>query len=339
MKCQKCGKKLRKNELFCTMCGYYNANSASDDQEKDFDLLNDDDNDVEIDNVSLDDSNDEPDFLECFIGEDYNLIKKSKFNIYSFIFNYIYFIYRKMYLIGILGLGVTLLVAIFLSNYFTIFILISMIVMGLFFNKIYVFYANMKIDKILKQYSGSDNYTLKKICAEKGGVNFIPAIVSYFAFLVLLVINIFNIGYKAKYVSKYFSQNNENKANCLSLVKTVYKDISKSHKVNEALCNIRNNDYYIYLKLVNDNDNFILLYKTEDGNLIYINDTSNINLLRNNMDNLSASDIEMLKEKEKIIDDYSRYTTKSKKEDQDILKRKDTGEKLNYLFLRDEIIR
>ena len=29
MRCEKCGKKLRKNEKFCTVCGYYNEDKQN----------------------------------------------------------------------------------------------------------------------------------------------------------------------------------------------------------------------------------------------------------------------------------------------------------------------
>ena len=30
MQCRKCGHKLKRNELFCTVCGYYNSENEDD---------------------------------------------------------------------------------------------------------------------------------------------------------------------------------------------------------------------------------------------------------------------------------------------------------------------
>ena len=103
MICKKCGKKLRRNEVFCTDCGYYNdfneteENTNNNDDDKD--LLSDDwDYDEDID---IDDSSDEKEnidipqkkttptkksksederYISAYIGDDYPSIKKGFFN-------------------------------------------------------------------------------------------------------------------------------------------------------------------------------------------------------------------------------------------------------------------
>ena len=86
MLCQKCGKKLKKNEEFCTFCGYYNG------EVNDIDLQIADNNESEMSLDELpvgnsnDNNNDDLDYnddryLEAFIGEDYKMIK-SHFKIF-----------------------------------------------------------------------------------------------------------------------------------------------------------------------------------------------------------------------------------------------------------------
>ena len=61
MKCKKCGKKLRRNEMFCTVCGYYNDFSEKDntsDIPSDEDLLDDDWSADEIEEVEIEEDDD-----------------------------------------------------------------------------------------------------------------------------------------------------------------------------------------------------------------------------------------------------------------------------------------
>ena len=150
MKCQKCGKKLRRNEVFCTICGYYNDFSdekkiVNFDDEDDFDLTDDDWSSKEDDKAEekeldkilkekkpkkSDDDEDDYEltdldrYVKAYIGEDYNIVRKSLFNIWALIFNWMYFLYRKLYITGIIGLVITYFVVIFLRNYAWIYFII-----------------------------------------------------------------------------------------------------------------------------------------------------------------------------------------------------------------------
>ena len=122
MKCEKCGKKLRKNEKFCTVCGYYNdeKDNLSPDEwdDGDYDLLSEEQNNENGQEINTVENSEEKKTisysfekerdLEAYIGEDYKMIKKSPFNIYAFLLNWMYVLYRKLYITGIIGLSIAL---------------------------------------------------------------------------------------------------------------------------------------------------------------------------------------------------------------------------------------
>ena len=155
MICRNCGNTLKENEKFCTLCGTYNDPSVPP-EENDFDSPNQemkfirkneeqdpDDSymapDISEENYEEEDysSKDDPDVV-AYIGEDYKWIAKRPFNIYALLFSWIYFLYRKLYLIGIIGLVVTGIVIKFLPFLLIPCVILSMVGCGLFFNKIYL---------------------------------------------------------------------------------------------------------------------------------------------------------------------------------------------------------
>ena len=122
---------MRKDERFCEACGYYNGEkdtSGWDDKIGDNNLFDDyeeptteeSDNknqteEYEEFNLKADSSGtkdtefyyENEDLLEAFIGEDYKSIKKIPFNLFAFLLNWGYVLYRKLYITGVIGLIVT----------------------------------------------------------------------------------------------------------------------------------------------------------------------------------------------------------------------------------------
>ena len=354
MNCQNCGKKLKPNEKFCTVCGYYNSKEETDnkiEEEIEYNDIELDDEDDDLDSFDFDLENDEVDIsendnsndieeekeekkeeefeefniddiptnnkkekkektkyyeyeylLDSFIGEDANIIKEKTFNIYAFIFNWLYFIYRKMYITGILGLLVSLLIFIYIRIIYLPFIILIMIIIGFTFNKIYVSYAKRMISKIVLK---DDDLLEKETCEKKGRVNFIIPLIIYTIYLVIIVVVYLGIRINPDYNQKFFKENSNNDASCISMIKKAY-NYSKSTlnvtDINSAVCRKNNKDYTIYLKYTD----IIQYYNLKEGILYYQTDTTEIKTLEEKSINntITNGEQELLNLKKKIEMEY-----------------------------------
>ena len=147
--------------------------------------------------------------LKAFIGEKYEKITTSSFNIPAFFFTFLYMLYRKMFLYS-MGMFIINLIVLNVVNVFAVNLVFN-ILMGIFMNKIYLFYANNKIKKIKEQNQDKNPAELMAICARKGGtsvglvcIGFIIDIV--IAFLIMIVVVTLQFG---KEISKIKDQVNK----------------------------------------------------------------------------------------------------------------------------------
>ena len=221
MKCEKCGKKLRKNEKFCTVCGYYNdeKDDLSPDEwdDGDYDLLSEEQNNENGQEINTVENSEEKKTisysfekerdLEAYIGEDYKMIKKSPFNIYAFLLNWMYVLYRKLYITGIIGLSIALLIALFYTRFILYYLIGSMVILGFIFNPYYIFIIKQRIKRLEIKYEGSDAYTFTEICEEKGGVNGTIALIIYFIFLVIIFFCLVRVNYNKDHNTKFWKEN------------------------------------------------------------------------------------------------------------------------------------
>ncbi len=363
MRCKKCGKRLREKENFCTICGYYNGevtNLDLDDDDEEMNLLDDDIDDFheeedEMEEESLNSfsfekyskKEQDKEFEKSYIGEDYNLIKNGIFNIYAALLNWMYCLYRKMYITGIIGLIITGIVIVLFPKIFIFYAIITIIILGFVFNKIYLLSANWKIKRILEKYKGSDNYTLQSIVEEKGGVNFIPAILIYFIFLVVVIINLFHFQYNTTHNTKFWKENSENQANCISFTHKAYDEIKNripTTYITEAGCKISKStvaDYEIYLKDISNNMNIYHYYRVNNGYITYQKNTEKVLQLqqKKNLGTITQEEEKELLEEKNIVDSYSLIYKNAKEEDQLIKERKNTNEKKYYIFSEEEVTR
>lgn len=112
--------------------------------------------------------NDE-ELLKEFIGKNYEKITTRPFNFAGFFFTTFYMFYRKMFLYAIILFLVNLFVLNVINN-FIVTILFNVAV-GFLVNKIYLYYAKKKIDKIKSQNPQKNINELKAICSNKGGTS------------------------------------------------------------------------------------------------------------------------------------------------------------------------
>lgn len=355
MKCRNCGKRIKKQELFCNSCGYYNGDSTAISWDDERDLLAEEKKEnqkkeektIEKKEEQEEFAYENEDLLEDFIGEDYKTIKNKKFNIWAFLLSWIYFIYRKLFITGSIGLLLTALVLLFIRNFLIVFLIISMIACGFAFNPVYIVIAKKKIEKMIEDNPEEDRYTLSNLAMEKGRVSLILALVFYVIFLVIIFFAMVPFNINRTHNTNYWKENSENQANCISLIKTAYNAIEEESDlgdVSEAACKVvktTEKNYEIYLKTVKDNKFIYSYYKTENNYLKFVNNTERYNELEKNNANGTITEVDKeLYNTIKIIEsNYQDIFNQSKKEVDLIVEKKNTSERTNYIFSREEIIR
>lgn len=373
MRCASCGKKLRKNEKFCTICGYYNDEKTKslenddfleeyDDYEELGDL--DDETDEEqsslLNNINNSDDNNINDFsleeggerlrsfkddrfIEAYIGEDYKWIMKRPFNIYALLLSWMYFIYRKLYIIGILGLALSGIILRFIPSLIVPYIVISMIASGALFNKIYLKQIEKRVNKIIDNNNMTDNFTVEEICKKKGGVNVIIALIIFFIFLCITFLSFISIK-ETDEKPKFWEEDNTNKANCIKITKnakTILEENDIEGDIQEALCEVNSKKYDIYLKVKIDNTEEILYFKDEGEVLTLLGNTNNIEELeeRQEDNNLKEEEEDFLEVSQNLNKKYKSMESEAKREDTLIENNKNTKEKKEFIITKEEITR
>lgn len=139
--------------------------------------------------VNQNSNNETVNLVETFVGKKYNKMLISKFNVPALLFGEYYFLYRKMYLYAFLIIlsGVVVSLVPFGLGFIAL-----RIVLGFFTNKLYINFANKKVEKIkLKNQSPNDN-ELTSICAKKGGVN-IPIVIIFLVIQVVILVAVASV--------------------------------------------------------------------------------------------------------------------------------------------------
>lgn len=288
-------------------------------------------------------------FIELFIGEDYKWIIKRPVNIYALLLSWIYFLYRKMYITGIIGLIITGIVCRLYPSFIYIYIPIVMILSGIVFNPLYKAYANFRINRIREKNYGTDDFAIEQICQEKGGTNVVITLIVFLVFLIIM----FRTYYKViinNENTEFWTENSENRANCISNAKSDYKiltDKGVSGILEGAVCNIRRTNstksYDIYIKISNKDSNVdkYIYFKdgkdtvTIEGMSVDLQDLQN----KNKENTITEEEKTALNRMLEIKDKYIKVSSDSNTEDELIRKRKNKDEKLNYVFSKDEILR
>lgn len=287
--------------------------------------------------------------IEAFTGEDYKWIIRRPFNIYAFFLSWVYFIYRKMYIIGVAGLAITGFVYKLFPSFIIPYAIIVMILSGFIFNPIYKLYAKFRISKIKDNNYGTDDFTLEQICSEKGGTSLIIALIIFAIFIIVMFRTFYRLTFNNEN-TRYWTENSENSANCISFAKSDYKllqDNSVVGVLDEAVCNVRitntTKSYDIYIKIQNKEKNtYRFIYFKDNKDSIAI-EGMNITLeelqTKNGNNTITDEEKDMLKRLLEIKTEYNKILEKSVEEDALIKSKKNKSEKLNYIITKDEILR
>jgi len=372
MVCKNCGNELKENERFCTMCGTFNDPNDDDIPVgiEDFQVPNeretvvDNDEFTEINEFNIgvkkeDNTKEkvkkekppkeeyipegEPTII-AYIGEDYRWIAERPFNIYALLLSFIYFLYRKMYLIGFLGL----LLSGFVIKLFPIatipYIAIIMIGSGFLFNKIYLDTVERKVKKIVENAKPGED--IIETCKKKGGVNVFMPFLFFFLFLIIMFLSYVRINpfYKQ---SKYWNDNTENLANCKRNARNVYENLGDTvddGELEEIICEIiigtNKKKYNFYLKMVDNGQLRYLFYEeNEFGNPDLRGSTDFIEDLEKTKEQygLANSDQEFLDNSKDLPNKFDSLKDDAAYEDKAILNGKDTKEKTHFRFSKDDL--
>lgn len=287
--------------------------------------------------------------IEAFTGEDYKWIIRRPINIYALLLSWMYFIYRKMYITGVVGLIITGIVYKFYPSFIIPYAIIVMILSGFLFNPIYRLYARIRIKRIKEKNYGTDDFTIEQICAEKGGTSLILALAIFLVFIIVMFRTYYRLTYNNEN-TKFWKENSENSANCISFAKSDYKileDESVVGTLEEAVCDVRltntTKSYDIYIKIKDNEKNlYRFIYFKDNKDSISI-EGINVSLeeLQSKNGNNTITDAEKstLSRLLEIKTEYTRIHEKSLEEDNLIKTRKNKSEKLNYIISKDEILR
>ena len=381
MRCKKCGNKLMSNESFCTVCGNFNDEELSlenDDlgkygqdieveevDEEDFDEKSNsedeievlDDNYEEIDDSTFDMDDDEEfeeerkvytvdQYARAYIGEDYDWIVEKPINVYALLLSWMYFVYRKLYLIGIAGLVLTGLIIHTSTLVLVPYIVIVMILSGLYFNRIYLWVINGRVSRIKDTYMDLDGDEVKEICRRKGGVSVLKALIVFFIFLCVMILSFVTIR-QAVPKGKFFEENSKNKANCKLTSKQAY-NIMKENKIGDDVekfvCEVVKKDgkqYDIYVKYKEEKTIYYLYFKNEKKKLVLKANTQDIEELEKHKEDtgLIEEEEKMLEESKKLPSVIAELESNSRLEAQKEEAKTDTQERLHYVFTKDDVLK
>lgn len=181
MYCKKCGVKLSTDSEFCINC---NASVQETNQEQ---MTNN------TENEQCQEEKFDEEFIKSYIGKKadkmYNSIKNGGFNIWGFLFGIGYFAYRKMYLVSIIILIISTMIASIipgLGNYVGI-------IFGLMFCPLYKWDITRKLKKIKTKNSNADKEQLLNLAKNKGGTSIVGAII-FLLFYFLILAFVYLIG-------------------------------------------------------------------------------------------------------------------------------------------------
>ena len=373
MVCKKCGRKLKRSEKFCTECGYYNddddfslEDDALEDVDEDSDVIIVDEDSEEYEDYDEDDKkerekkskvkkekkkrevslDDVDSLMELYIGEDYKWICERPFNIYALIFSWMYFLYRKLYLIGTLGLVLTGLVLNYLMSFIVPYIVLVMVLSGIFFNKIYLFVVRRRITSIIKKLDANDEYNIEEKCRKRGGVSVFGALVVFVIFLAIMLLSFIDGVGLPQEEPKYWEVNSRNLANCKSIVRQTYQ-ILKDNKIDgeleEGICEVHVGDsktYDTYLMLKSGSVYQYYYFMNEGKYFTLKGNTETLEYLEKEKEKgtISEEEEQMLSLTKNLSSKFTSLKKDASYEDNLIQEGLDTGEKTHYVFTKDDIL-
>lgn len=252
MHCSKCGTNLNEGEKYCRGCGNQiiisNLNSSLYDKEN----VN---NNIQNNNYTLEENNM---LIKAYLGKEnwintqqmYKKITKNKkfrFSFGTFFWGPLYFVYRKLYIVGILSFIIKIFLEITNNS---IWADIFIFLLSCIFYPLYIKNMNNNINNIKNENPNDNIEQLKQKCYKKGGVLCQDNIIGMIISIVLLLILSFGFGLifstNKKYeTSDYVISYNSKKWTYSKLSNEMCGSSSFIYQANDSkisiLCNSYNN--------------------------------------------------------------------------------------------------
>ena len=210
----------------------------------------------------------------------------------------------------------------------------------------YLYEPKIKVANIVNRYSDKSNQEIREICADKGGVNTPRALLIFLIFLIIMLFTYIHFGTKENKPS-FWKENTENNANCILITKEAYSLIEKSlitGSYEESACEVKKEktkNYDIYFKIRQDNQYRYIYVKNEGKYLTVKGDTKDIEKLeKDKLDkNILKEEETMLEVSKALSKTYSDIKRKSEEEQRLIDAKKNTSERLHYIYTKDDIFK
>ena len=116
--------------------------------------------------------------IDAYIGKNADNLKNKGFSWCTFLFGFLYPLYRKMWLIGFGWFAINSIVNMFLSKLASLITLIVGIIASIQFKKWYLTHVEEEVNKIKTENPSKTQEELIAICKKKGGTTVVPVIVA-----------------------------------------------------------------------------------------------------------------------------------------------------------------
>lgn len=355
MECRKCGKILSEQERFCTYCGYYSDPNEEEDETEGFsaETIENDRHavtvthaekkeNIEVEKVVYENTdNIRPRCLRVYLSADYKVVNAGGFNLCALLFSWIYFIYKKMYIIGIPGLLLAGLLILVQPVILIIYAALSMVLSGIFFNKIYLWFAKKKIDKIL---SNNNPEEALRIARKAGKDNVLITLGIYFIFLAIIIVLYFTKGTLGSGGDKYWKVNKNNRNTCLKMIDAAKRNSSTSAIafILEGGCIVldsANSKYQVYLKFDKGDKIIIEQYSTDPQKMYLDGSTDLLTDYERRKSDLTDSELKYYQDMLAIQANYSKLQNQAKVEDAAIANKTNAAPKAYFLIPQEEVNR
>lgn len=208
MNCPKCGSNINEGEKFCKVCGnqivemsfqqqqpvepivvntelnnFQQPEQSNIQQVYQPNTMNQQVNNTQYSNNEINDD----ELIKNYIGKNAEKLMDNKFSWCSFLFSTMYFLYRKMWFLGLCWLVGSSILTSFLPTYGATLVFVGNIVMAVQFKKLYINHVKEQINKIKSENLGKSREELNSICRNKGGTTIWPVIVSAVIYLIVIV--------------------------------------------------------------------------------------------------------------------------------------------------------
>lgn len=181
MKCPKCNSLMNEDDVQCLRCGWLNKNAPITNKKKTYKK------DI---------------YLETFIGEKINYFREKDVNIFFFIFGPFYYLYRKMYISGIIYLLFQLILLFFLGNLIfkntLIILFLFNFLLSIKVNKKYLKFAEEKVSHIKKRYDDFTDEQILMICKKVGFPDYLMVLL---AIIVSTFLILFSLLFRNSYIN------------------------------------------------------------------------------------------------------------------------------------------